>query len=205
MATASVSNTHKQRLFLLPPARPSPVHPQGKEPIVDVMAKSGKKGSLKAALSSQQSRLKKRQEAAQAIQHAERMAKAGSSGKGKGKAADAPPPARITIPFRATDKILLIGEGNFSFTRALVCSPPASLEFLPPSNVTATAYDTEEECCAKYLDAAEIISSLREKGVEVVFSVDATKLEKCAPLRGRKFDRIVWNFPHAGERSIVFL
>ena len=164
------------------------------------MAKGGKKESLRAALSSQQSRLKKKQEAAQAIQHAERVAKAGSSGKGKGKAIDAPPLAHITIPFKATDKILLIGEGNFSFARALVCYPPTSLEFLPPPNVTATAYDTEEECCAKYPDAAEIISSLREKVVEVVFSVDATKLEKCTPLRGRKFDRIVWNFPHVGER-----
>ncbi|TBU34404.1 hypothetical protein BD311DRAFT_682162 [Dichomitus squalens] len=161
------------------------------------MPKGGKKTSLKAALSSQQSRLKKKQEAARAAQHAER-AKSGPQSKGKGKAT-APSQARPTIPFGPTDSILLVGEGNFSFARALVISPPESLQYLPPSNVTATAYDTEEECCSKYPDAAEIIGALREKGVELLFSVDATKLDKCPPLRGRKFDRIVWNFPHAGK------
>ncbi|RPD82158.1 hypothetical protein L226DRAFT_17842 [Lentinus tigrinus ALCF2SS1-7] len=163
------------------------------------MGKSGKKGSLKAALSSQQSRLKKKQDAAHAAQHAER-AKAAHAAQGKGKAkATAAPNARPTIPLLPTDRILLIGEGNFSFARALLSSPPPSLDFLPPSNITATAYDTEEECCSKYPDAAEIIAFLRDKGVEVLFSVDATKLDRCAPLRGRKFDRIVWNFPHAGK------
>lgn len=157
------------------------------------MAK-GKKTSLKTALSSQQSRLKKKQEAALAAQAAEKSKK-GPQPKGKGKAIA----QRSTIPFKPTDRILCIGEGNFSFTRALVCYPPSSLEFMPPSNVTATAYDSEDGCYAKYPDAAEIVAELRDKGVEVVFGVDATKLEKCSPLKGRKWDRIVWNFPHAGK------
>lgn len=160
------------------------------------MAK-GKKTSLKTVLSSQQSRLKKKQEAALAAQAAEKSKK-GPQPKGKGKAIA----QRSTIPFKPTDRILCIGEGNFSFTRALVCYPPSSLEFMPPSNVTATAYDSEDGCYAKYPDAAEIVAELRDKGVEVVFGVDATKLEKCSPLKGRKWDRIVWNFPHAGELII---
>ncbi|PIL31484.1 hypothetical protein GSI_06186 [Ganoderma sinense ZZ0214-1] len=161
------------------------------------MAKGGKKNSLKAALSSQQSRLKKKQGATHAVQQAQR-ARSGPQSKRTGKAA---PPSQIrpTIPFSSTDSILLIGEGNFSFARALVCSPPEPLQFLPPSNVTATAYDTEEGCCSKYPDAAEIITTLRKKGVEIIFGVDATKLDKCPSLRGRIFDRIVWNFPHAGK------
>ena len=169
------------------------------------MGKGGKKGSLKAALSSQQSRLKKKQEVAHAAQHAER-AKAAHAAQSKAKAkATASPNTRPTIPFQATDKILLIGEGNFSFAQALVSSPPASLEFLPPSNITATAYDSEEECCSKYPDAAEIIAVLRNKGVEVLFGVDGTKLDRCAPLKGRKFDRIVWNFPHAGQPQTCYM
>ncbi|KAI8981162.1 hypothetical protein BD414DRAFT_491849 [Trametes punicea] len=157
------------------------------------MAKGGKKTSLKAALASQQTRLKKKQEAAHAAQHAERM-KASVQSRGKGKA-----PLRPTIPFVPTDNILLVGEGNFSFTRALVQHPPNDLQFLPPSNITATAYDTEEECYAKYPEARDIVAGLREKGVEVLFHVDATKLGKCSSIRGRKYDRIVWNFPHAGK------
>lgn len=161
------------------------------------MAKGSKRGSLKAALSSQQSRLKKKQEAAHAAQHAERAKTGATKGKGKERATAAShlPP---TIPFSATERILLAGEGNFSFARALVCSPPPSLDFLPPSNVTATVYDTEEDCCSKYPDATEIIAALREKGVEVLFGVDATKLDRYPLLKGRQYDRIVWNFPHAG-------
>ncbi len=167
------------------------------------MPKGGKKNSLKAALSSQQSRLKKKQEAAHAIQQAER-ARSGPQSKGKGKATapDSHAQIRPTIPFSSTDTILLIGEGNFSFARALVFSPPETLQFLPPANITATAYDTEEECCSKYPDAAEIIAALRAKGVKLIFSVDATKLDRCPPLRGQKFDKVVWNFPHAGRRFI---
>ncbi|KAI0081174.1 hypothetical protein K474DRAFT_1588398 [Panus rudis PR-1116 ss-1] len=160
----------------------------------------GKKTSLKAALSSQQTRLKKKQEALQAAQLAEQKSKkkpnqTPSSSRGKGKAISRP----ATIPFSPTDKILLVGEGNFSFTRALVDDPPAVLQYLPPGNITATAYDSEPDCYSKYPDAEQIVQVLREKGVEVLFKIDATKLEKCSALKGRKFDKIVWNFPHAGK------
>ncbi|KAI0830819.1 hypothetical protein BC628DRAFT_1355741 [Trametes gibbosa] len=157
------------------------------------MAKGSKKSSLKAALASQQSRLKKKQEVAHASQHAERM-KASSQKQGKRKA-----PLRPIVPFTSTDNILLIGEGNFSFARALAFDAPRVLEFLPPSNITATAYDCEEDCYTKYPDARGIVAALRDKGVTVAFGVDATKLEKCSALKGRTFDRIVWNFPHAGK------
>ncbi|KAI0783398.1 hypothetical protein C8Q75DRAFT_784008 [Abortiporus biennis] len=156
------------------------------------MAK-GKKGGLKAALSSQQARLKKKQEAKEAAQIAEQKTK--SKSKGKSKVTTRSP----TIPFKPTDLILLVGEGNFSFARALVVDPPSTLEHLPAENVWATAYDSEEECYTKYPDAMDIVKTIRQKGVQVIFSVDGTKLEKCAALRGKTFDRIVWNFPHVGK------
>ncbi|KAJ7897263.1 hypothetical protein B0H14DRAFT_3853471 [Mycena olivaceomarginata] len=149
------------------------------------MAKSKK--PLKAALQSQQSRLKLKQKAVQAAQTAELMAKKQGGAKGKphpanakGKGKEVAPPRRLTMPFRATDKILLIGEGNFS-------------------NVTATAYDTEAECYDKYPEAADIVQDLRAAGAEVHFGIDATQLGKVASFKGRKWDRIVWNFPHAGK------
>ncbi|KAG6813234.1 hypothetical protein H0H92_012871 [Tricholoma furcatifolium] len=175
--------------------------------------------NLKAALQSQQSRLKAKEKLSHSAQVAEQRSQKnakkqfgkgglGSSNpqppifyvnKGKGKAVPAPPPRKTTIPFRPTDTILLIGEGNFSFARALLCDPPPGLQDLPPRNLTATAYDREDECYAKYEEAREIVAYLRERGAEVVFGVDATKLEKTAPLKGRRWDRIVWNFPHAGK------
>ncbi|KAG6855860.1 hypothetical protein H0H87_009977 [Tephrocybe sp. NHM501043] len=182
------------------------------------MGKGGK--NLKAALQSQQSRLKAKQKLSHAAQVAEQRSQknakqqytkggAGASStpgptnnsnsKGKAKATPAPPPRRTTIPFRPTDTILLIGEGNFSFARALVCDPPPGLQDLPPRNLTATAYDREDECYEKYADSREIVAGLRQRGVQVLFGVDATRLERTAPLKARRWDRVVWNFPHAGK------
>jgi 25S rRNA (uracil2634-N3)-methyltransferase len=157
------------------------------------MAKS--KGSLKAALSQQQARLKKKAKAQEAAQVHEKTTKSAKA-KGKEKATSSSTTTRSTVPFKTTDTILLIGEGNFSFASALFKHP--ALEHLPAANVTATAYDTEEECIGKYPDAKEHIEGLKKAGAELLFGVDATALEKCKSLRGRRFDRIVWNFPHAG-------
>ncbi|KAG6874382.1 hypothetical protein C0995_015118 [Termitomyces sp. Mi166 len=175
----------------------------------------GKGKNLKAALQSQQSRLKAKEKLSHAAQVAEqrshRNAKqqyskgasvnppSNNLNKGKGKVTPVPQPRRTTIPFCSTHTILLIGEGNFSFARALLRDPPAELRDLPPRNLTATAYDTENECYEKYEDAREIVAYLRQRGAQVLFGIDATKLEKTAPLKGKRWDRIVWNFPHAGK------
>lgn len=158
------------------------------------------KGGLKAALQSQQNRFKAKEKAQKAARAAELKGKKPKTGNRKTHVEKPPPNQKPTIPFQSTDTILLIGEGNFSFTHALIVNPPPAggLEHLPPRNVTATAYDTEEECYEKYPDAEEIVKTLRERGVEIYFGVDATRLERIAGLKGRNWDRIVWNFPHAG-------
>ncbi|VDB91607.1 unnamed protein product [Peniophora sp. CBMAI 1063] len=153
------------------------------------MAKGSKK-KLQSALFSQQTRLKKNAEAKAAAQ----------VGEQKDRAKKAVSTRRPTIPFLPTDRILLVGEGDFSFAHALVLHPPESLEHLPSTNVVATAYDTEHECYEKYPSASAHVAALREKGATVLFGVDATKLDKHAALtKGKRFDRIVWNFPHAGK------
>ena len=146
-----------------------------------------KKTSLKNALSSAQARLRKKKDAA------------AQASIQKAKGAVIAKPRRSTIPFQSTDNILLIGEGDFSFSVALLQRPPLPLEHLPPANITATSYDSEDECYIKYSEAQQYVRVLREHGVQVLFGVDATKLEKISALKGKTFDRIVWNFPHAGE------
>lgn len=153
----------------------------------------GKKASLKATLQSQQSRLKAKQKAIHAAQVAEQR---GKHRKSQSSSKSSPPP---TIPFTPTDTILLIGEGNFSFARALLVDAPAGLEHLPPAAVTATSYDSEEDCYAKYPDAKEIVETVRCRGAQVLFNVDATRLHKHPAFKERRWDRIVWNFPHAGK------
>ncbi|KAI5998049.1 hypothetical protein EDD15DRAFT_2386795 [Pisolithus albus] len=135
-------------------------------------------------------RIGRKQKAVHAAQVAEQRGKHRKSGK-----SNLPP----TIPFTPTDTILLIGEGNFSFARALLVDAPAGLEHLPPAAVTATSYDSEEDCYAKYPDAKEIIETVRRRGAQVLFNVDATRLHKYPAFKGRRWDRIVWNFPHAGK------
>jgi len=157
------------------------------------MAKT-KKVSLKAALESTQTRLKKKKRAEDAATLAIKQ-RAGGKSSAKTRT------RRSTIPFEASDKILLIGEGNFSFAVALLQHPPTPLEHLPSASVVATTYDAEEECYAKYPDAEQNVRVLREKGAQVLFNVDATKLERTSALKGKAFDRIVWNFPHAGEQT----
>ena len=166
----------------------------------------GKGRGLEAALQSQQHRLKAKEK----LSHAKQIAKdklrrrgkpvaqssliSETSLQGKKKAFSSRNP---TIPFNPLDRILLVGEGNFSFTRALIEHPP-TVESLAPENITATAHDTEEECYDKYPECLAIITFLRDQGVEVIFGVDATNLERHPLLKGRNWDRIVWNFPHAG-------
>ena len=120
------------------------------------------------------------------------------SAKSKGKRPTGSIANSITIPLKASDTILLVGEGNFSFARALFSSGYEGLLHLPPSNVMATAYDSEDACYEKYPDAREIVQELRDMGVGVLFDVDARRLENRKELKKRKWQRIVWNFPHAG-------
>lgn len=173
------------------------------------MGKSAK--TLKAALKSQQSRLKANQRLLHATQAAEHKIRT----QGQRSTTNTPglkekarravrPPRRPTIPFKSTDSILLIGEGNFSFACALIQSPALELD-IPPTNITATAYDSEQECYQKYPEAKLIVSNLRSSGMEVLFSVDGTCLEKHSSLKGRRWDRVVWNFPHAGELPCLAL
>jgi 25S rRNA (uracil2634-N3)-methyltransferase len=151
-----------------------------------------KQVSLKKSLSSAQARLKKKKRVEDAATH--------QHAKGPAKGQN---PRRTTIPFKASDRILLIGEGNFSFAVALLQHSPAPLDHLPPANITATALDTEEECRVKYPDAEHNVRVLREMGARVLFGVDATRLEKTSALKGKVFNRIVWNFPHAGEYVVM--
>jgi 25S rRNA (uracil2634-N3)-methyltransferase len=105
-------------------------------------------------------------------------------------------PRTLTYPFDATDTILLIGEGDFSYTLSIL-SPPHNH---PPQRVLATAYDSEKECYGKYPAAEETVSKIRALGARVEFGLDAGAIEKCKAVgKARTWSRIVFNFPHAGE------
>ncbi|NXS33418.1 FDXA1 protein, partial [Pomatostomus ruficeps] len=91
-------------------------------------------------------------------------------------------------------RVLLLGEGNFSFA--------ASLCGAPGTQVVATCYESEEEAAGRG-GAARSIRRLRDSGAEVVFSVDCAKLKEHFPPGEREFDRVYFNFPHCGRKAGV--
>ncbi|NXX80845.1 FDXA1 protein, partial [Urocolius indicus] len=91
-------------------------------------------------------------------------------------------------------RLLLLGEGNFSFA--------ASLCGAAGTHVVATCYEREEEVSGRER-AAENIRRLRERGAEVMFSVDCAKLKDYFLPEKREFDCIYFNFPHCGRKAGV--
>ncbi|KAG8878866.1 hypothetical protein FRB97_002153 [Tulasnella sp. 331] len=115
---------------------------------------------------------------------------------------------RFTIPFAKDDRILLVGEGNFSFALSLLTHHLQSNTRLAAQNLTASSFDSEDELYRKYpQDAAANVEALRKAGVKVLFGVDATKLGANKDIKSllkeenggeNGWNNVVFNFPHAG-------
>ncbi|CAI5505625.1 unnamed protein product [Closterium sp. Naga37s-1] len=108
--------------------------------------------------------------------------------------------------FQPSQRILLVGEGDFSFTRALL----RLMAPMRPLALFATALDSRHTILQKYgEEAGAVLQEVEAGGAHVLFNVDATRLAhslhlgkrrrkgKANPLE-RPFDRIVFNFPHVG-------
>ena len=111
------------------------------------MAKRGK-GKLRTALANHTARSQQR--AYENKKEAER------EHKSKKSPTNLPAPRRAIYPFLRDDTILLVGEGNFSFTLALLSAP----HHHPPHLILATSYDTEDEVYQKYPDARGIVERI---------------------------------------------
>ncbi|XP_073513230.1 ferredoxin-fold anticodon-binding domain-containing protein 1 [Phyllobates terribilis] len=92
--------------------------------------------------------------------------------------------------------ILLVGEGNFSFSSSLCDSREDA------DHITATCYEAEDTVRGQHL-AWRNVQHLRSKGAEVHFAVDATKLDEYGFITNRLYDRIIFNFPHCGRKAGV--
>ncbi|XP_018360126.1 PREDICTED: mitochondrial ribosome-associated GTPase 2 isoform X2 [Trachymyrmex cornetzi] len=94
--------------------------------------------------------------------------------------------------FNKNDSVLLVGEGNFSFS-AVLSRQNLNIELV------ATCYEsgTNQEAAERNVDY------LRSNGICVLFDVDATKLEECPSLKSQRFDKIIFNFPHADGKMRI--
>ncbi|KAG5235718.1 S-adenosyl-L-methionine-dependent methyltransferase [Salix suchowensis] len=93
--------------------------------------------------------------------------------------------------YSSNQKILLVGDGDFSFA---VCLAEA---FGSATNVVATSLYSEEMTRFKYSGAALNLLELEERGCTVMHEVNARTMNSDPRLTQKSFDRIVYNFPHA--------
>lgn len=108
-------------------------------------------------------------------------------------------------PYTEAQHILCLGEGNFSFARAIV----RLLEYCG-GNVIATAFDSKETVFLKYEEGpdpvSDIVAELADCDATVLYDVDATNIHKSLQKSSKAqhcqtpglFDTIVFNFPHVG-------
>jgi len=89
-------------------------------------------------------------------------------------------------------QILLVGEGDFSFSLALANA------FGSAENMVIASLDSKDKVLQLYKSAHETLSNLEKLGANVLFGVDTTTMEKHHIIRKMRFHRIVYNFPHAG-------
>ncbi|XP_047051685.1 heavy metal-associated isoprenylated plant protein 41-like [Lolium rigidum] len=94
--------------------------------------------------------------------------------------------------YSSDQSILTVGDGDFSFSLSLATA------FGSGKNIVATSLDTYEELNSNYSDAASNVRELERLGATVLHGVDAKEMNVHADLWPRLFDRIVFNFPHAG-------
>lgn len=127
--------------------------------------------------------------------------------------------AGLPLGFSPGQRVLLVGEGNLSFARALLRLLGGHV---PPGQLVATTFDSEAALHEKYAGVEATLEELRAGGVLVAFGIDATDLAKdLAMLRRRHrreaaeaaspggvkeravqvpetFQRVVFMFPHRG-------
>ncbi|GMF19481.1 unnamed protein product [Phytophthora lilii] len=103
-------------------------------------------------------------------------------------------------PLEHGAKVLVVGDGNFSYSRAFLRANSARIG-AREINVTVTSLDTESQLLEMYPKSRGILDELHSGGVLVRHGVNATKLERYSFQDGGdddpvRFDRIVFNFPH---------
>nr|CAJ26363.1 hypothetical protein [Brachypodium sylvaticum] len=97
--------------------------------------------------------------------------------------------------YSSAQSILLVGEGDFSFSLALATG------FGSGSNLVATSLDCFDTLKKKYSRAELNLAKLKNMGATILHGVNAKTMKLHADLKTRKFDRVVFNFPHAGFRG----
>lgn len=94
---------------------------------------------------------------------------------------------RYKLQCTEEEKILLVGEGNFSFALSL------SEIVHGAYNMICTSFDSRDTMLKKYPESDEITKNLEEMGGTIMYNVDATKLIAHAVWKKKRFSKIIFN------------
>jgi hypothetical protein len=89
------------------------------------------------------------------------------------------------------ESILICGDGDLSFGARL---SETLRDSRPNVKIIASVLESEQSHNQTFRDSEKNIGAIRESGNEVVFGIDATRLDTYFP--NQHFNRIQWNFPH---------
>ncbi|KAJ3156770.1 hypothetical protein HDU86_003536 [Geranomyces michiganensis] len=99
--------------------------------------------------------------------------------------------------YHRAHRILLLGEGDFSFALALAAGLASG------ANIVATSFDSLKDATAKYPSVPATLKELKATGATILHGIDATRLATSKPLiadttASGPFDRVIFQFPHKG-------
>ncbi|KAI3881375.1 hypothetical protein MKX03_028832 [Papaver bracteatum] len=97
--------------------------------------------------------------------------------------------------YSSSHEILLVGEGDFSFSNCLAKT------FGCAKHMVATSLDDEVLLGLCYSNANRNIDELKCLGCNVMHNIDATTMAQDSTLSQRTFHRIVFNFPYASVKK----
>ena len=101
----------------------------------------------------------------------------------------------LTSTITAAKRLILsVGSGDGSQQAAIVRSGH--------HNIISTFYDSEQTVTTKYTKSQEHINLLRNKST-VLFGVDATDIHAHPELKEKKFNIIIFTFPHTGVSNFA--
>ncbi|KAK9924292.1 hypothetical protein M0R45_032672 [Rubus argutus] len=95
--------------------------------------------------------------------------------------------------YSSAQKILLVGEGDFSFSACLARA------FGSATNMVATCLESQDSLWEKHRSCASHLDQLKRRGCLVLHDVDVYDMDRHDILKWWKFDVIIFNFPHAGH------
>ncbi|XP_076894463.1 uncharacterized protein At4g26485-like [Bidens hawaiensis] len=95
--------------------------------------------------------------------------------------------------YKSSQKILLVGEGDFSFSACLARA------FHTAENIVATTYLKRKSLLKKHCTSIPHLEELENLACLLFYKIDVHNMHTHPTLKNMKFDIIIFNFPHAGH------